>query len=401
MKLVKFKVDRPKKLPFLSSVYGLILLAFIYGLLGTTYYQYGGEYVMVALAISLVALVVATIVAPFVWIKHYIANSKPSEKVDDVVPTFNTKLRAGEYMDAFEYLNVKKPSFPKLNNVEIDNTEYTNRFKLRVSNGGSFGLNYLITEDYYDVFIERKYSILAIVFKILSFIVFLGYLFISFTYDDLGITEEQLILSFYILVPIFIIHTIAFYVTKSYEKLITAYVLKDAEEGHWDTSGSEDLDPLEESVDEVIFDTLIMVYDTKKGYFEDMFLKDPNGDIKQQFKDYIITYYTGDDDEVTKRRVNSIDFELTEVTEDIFELVKNTFPLDKKYAKDLISYVGSMDYRLSEILGGDLIRILKPTGALVEKNYEDLHETLLGTEVKNIFFLVYPEGVVVLVDGID
>ena len=84
----------------------------------------------------------------------------------------NKNICEGSYNYGLENIPSKIPLFPRLLNVDITATEYSNKKRVTVSNGGFFKLRYELYDYGTSIDIVRRYGVLWAIIKIILFLIY-------------------------------------------------------------------------------------------------------------------------------------------------------------------------------------------------------------------------------------
>jgi hypothetical protein len=311
-----------------------------------------------------------------------------------------TNIRVGDYWSAFESNQDSLPFFPKFNSLSVENTKYSNRFKIRISNNGAFGFNYSLTQGQYSSVLKREYSILFVLLKLVFAAYYLYFIFASFAFENRDNFDKYMEYLFFIMIPITLILVLSYSVSKKYFKLVESFVLKYKSEVKLPESAASarDVDGVKEtdtfdrtyyavrSIDEVLDEDHYVDFDTTDT------VDDPREALKELLLDNIDC-----DDEAVSSLVETLNIELIDVTYNAAQALYKSFEADNVDYNEFVlaveKFLGETNvihgcrYEKIYIAGGDLDK---------EHIYKNLKFGIWDTIIC-IALVVYPDETIAIV----
>ena len=310
-----------------------------------------------------------------------------------------TDIRIGDHGNAFDYSVELLPFFLKFNNLTVERTEYSNRFKIRASNNGSFGLNYILTQGQYCSSLKRDYSIWFILLKLLCGAYYVYYLYTAFASDNGPDIDWLMECLFYIMIPITLFLAISYLNSKVYFGLVKKFVLMYKCEGEIPSyyasantsTKSFDKDSFDKTYDAVSkFDEL---------FDEDHFLEfdsiDDSDDLCRGLKDLILDDADYDDD-VYRGFVENLNIELIDITDNAAQVLYNSFGAFDVQYDEFALRLGQLLSETDVIHGSKYQKIYITGGDLAKEHLGSLKQFMMLDKVYSIFLVVYPDETVVI-----
>ncbi len=306
-----------------------------------------------------------------------------------------TDIRIGDYWSAFEGSEEALPFFPKFNNLSVENTEYSNRFKIRVSNNGAFGLEYILTQGQYCSSLKRKYSIPFVLLKLLLGAYYAYFIYASVAFEYEANFDRYMECLFFIMIPITLFLALLYWTSFKYFRLVEKYVLKYKCEkeipSYYASSRSFNDDSFDKTYDAVSkFDEL---------FDEDHFLEfdsiDDSDDLCRGLKDLILDDADYDDN-AYRSFVENLNIELIDITDNAAQVLYNSFgAFDVQYDEFALRF-GQLLSETDVIHGSKYQKIYIAGGDLAKEHLGSLKQFMMLDKVYSIFLVVYPDETVVI-----
>lgn len=135
------------------------------------------------------------------------------------------KIGKGNYNVELEGLKSRLPLFPKLTNVDISETNYSNKKRMTISNGGLLKLRYDLY-DYGDaVDIIRRHSVITTLIKVILFVIFVFLGIFQFRTADTFFQTSYKYLLLFTFIFALLIYGISY--DKKYERLAAIFYTRD------------------------------------------------------------------------------------------------------------------------------------------------------------------------------